>query len=286
MISKLRQEFHQYICQEIIRTRRNPKKGDYPNFADGDNKSSKAIAWSIAKSFGYVTNYQTLKAQTVGKLFEETVKTFLQNTFNSLQHLRPGEWYYTTIDTEISNFSQYEHLAYVAEVLNKDKVLGSALGGNYLVRPDVIVARLPVADSTIKQHTTVVNNSNNLATLTPFREGNYESQNPILHATISCKWTTRNDRAQNTRTEALNLIRNRKGHLPHIAVVTAEPLPTRIAALALGTGDVDCVYHFALPELKAALEHINNEDQLDMLSMLIEGQRLRDISDLPFDLAI
>jgi hypothetical protein len=28
-----------------------------------------------------------------------------------------------------------------------------------------------------------------------------------------------------------------------------------------------------------------NEDQLDMLNMLIEGRRLRDISDLPFDLA-
>jgi hypothetical protein len=67
--------------------------------------------------------------------------------------------------------------------------------------------------------------------------------------------------------------------------VTAEPLPTRLAALALGTGDLDCVYHFALPELKKAIEEIQNEDQLDMLMMLIEGRRLRDMSDLPFDLA-
>ncbi|GAB4419955.1 MAG: hypothetical protein Fur0044_16610 [Anaerolineae bacterium] len=95
----------------------------------------------------------------------------------------------------------------------------------------------------------------------------------------------RSDRSQNTRTEALNLIRNRKGHLPHIVAVTAEPLPTRLAALALGTGDLDCVYHFALPELKKAIEEIQNIDQLDMLEMLIEGRRLRDISDLPFDLA-
>ncbi len=66
----------------------------------------------------------------------------------------------------------------------------------------------------------------------------------------------------------------------------AEPLPTRLAALALGTGDLDCVYHFALPELKQAIEKIENEDQLDMLNVMIEGRRLRDISDLPFDLAI
>ena len=71
-----------------------------------------------------------------------------------------------------------------------------------------------------------------------------------------------------------------------MVAVTAEPLPTRIAALALGTGDLDCVYHFALPELKKTIEKIDNQDQLDMLNTMIEGRRLRDISDLPFDLAI
>ena len=68
--------------------------------------------------------------------------------------------------------------------------------------------------------------------------------------------------------------------------VTAEPLPTRLAALALGTGDLDCVYHVALPELTKAVEQVENEDQADMLQMLVNGRRLRDISDLPLDLAI
>jgi hypothetical protein len=96
----------------------------------------------------------------------------------------------------------------------------------------------------------------------------------------------RSDRAQNTRTEALNLIRNRKGHLPHVMVVTMEPMPTRLASLALGTGDVDCVYHVALYELQQAIVDLDNADQLDMFSTLVDGRRLRDISDLPFDLAI
>ncbi|WP_296753242.1 NgoMIV family type II restriction endonuclease [Roseiflexus sp.] len=30
----------------------------------------------------------------------------------------------------------------------------------------------------------------------------------------------------------------------------------------------------------------NNEDQQEMLHTLIDGKRLRDISDLPFDLAV
>jgi len=85
----------------------------------------------------------------------------------------------------------------------------------------------------------------------------------------------RSDRSQNSRTEALNLIRNRKGSLPHVAAVTAEPLPTRLASLALGTGDLDCVYHFALDELQDAILTIENEDQMDMLRTLVDGRRLR-----------
>ncbi len=94
------------------------------------------------------------------------------------------------------------------------------------------------------------------------------------------------DRAQNVRTEALNLIRNRKGHTPHIAVVTAEPLPTRLASIAYGTGDLDCIYHFALHELYKATTDTQHEDQLRVLDEMIDLNRLRDISDLPFDLAI
>ena len=100
----------------------------------------------------------------------------------------------------------------------------------------------------------------------------------------------RSDRAQNSRTEALNLIRNRKGHLPHIVVVTAEPLPSRLASLALGTGDIDCVYHCALYELLASVQEFGNaqgrEDIIETLENLIEGRRLKDISDLPLDLSV
>jgi hypothetical protein len=109
---------------------------------------------------------------------------------------------------------------------------------------------------------------------------------PSLHASISCKWTLRSDRAQNARSEGLNLVRNRKGRLPHVAVITAEPAPARIASLALGTGDIDCVYHFALDELRQALCDQNREDTRDLLDMMIDGKRLRDIADLPLDLVI
>jgi hypothetical protein len=67
--------------------------------------------------------------------------------------------------------------------------------------------------------------------------------------------------------------------------VTAEPVPSRIAAIALGTGDMDCVYHFALPELVETLREQDRET-LELVETMIEGQRLRDIADLPLDLVI
>ena len=75
--------------------------------------------------------------------------------------------------------------------------------------------------------------------------------------------------------------------MTHIVAVTAEPLPSRLASLALGTGDIDCVYHFALVELQEAVASLTMEEEARrMLSDLIQGRRLKDISDLPLDLAI
>ena len=69
-------------------------------------------------------------------------------------------------------------------------------------------------------------------------------------------------------------------------VVTGEPLPSRLSSLALGTGDIDCVYHFALYELIDAVKDTGAEDSIEILKILVEGKRLRDISDLSLDLAI
>lgn len=96
----------------------------------------------------------------------------------------------------------------------------------------------------------------------------------------------KSDRAQNSRLEALNLIRNRKGRLPHVILVTGEPTPSRLSSIALGTGDIDCVYHFALNELKDTVVESGNDEALQMLKIMIDGKRLKDISDLPLDLTV
>jgi hypothetical protein len=69
-------------------------------------------------------------------------------------------------------------------------------------------------------------------------------------------------------------------------VITAEPTPSRLASIALGTGDIDCVYHFALYELQEAVRLLGMNDAADMLAIMVNGDRLKDISDLPLDLAV
>lgn len=158
---------------------------------------------------------------------------------------------------------------------------GSNIGNNYIVAPDIVIYRELEADEEINKMQLLVNDT--VCKMADIRASN--GGRPILHASISAKWTMRSDRAQNSRTEALGLIRNRKGHLPHIVVVTGEPMPGRLASLALGTGDIDCMYHFALYELIKAVEKSGAEDSIEMLHLLIEGKRIKDISDLPLDLA-
>jgi hypothetical protein len=285
-IAELRRTYHQTICANIMRIGKSTSGVAFPNFADGSNRSSVAIAWGIFNRLGCTTTDVLISGQTAGGHFETATKDFLEQAFGLIHHLKPGKWIYTTVQTDISRFDQYLHPAHVQRVIKQDREMASALGGNYIVRPDIVIARYPVTDDEINAYGSVVDPIDEVARLTPVRAVNQIPPFPILHASISCKWTVRSDRSQNTRTEALNLMRNRKGRVPHIIAVMAEPLPTRIATLALGTGDLDCVYHFALPELQAAIEELDNIDQPDMLNMLVEGRRLRDISDLPFDLMV
>lgn len=150
-----------------------------------------------------------------------------------------------------------------------------------MIKPDVIISRKPETDKAINVRELLVDDRT--ATKSSLRASS--GSKPILHASISCKWTIRSDRVQNVRAEAMNLIRNRKGSLPHAVAVTAEPLPSRLASLCLGTGDLDCVYHVALYELIEAVEECGYEDAAVTLQDLYVGKRLKDISDLPLDLA-
>lgn len=259
--------------------------------ADKSSKLSKQIAQEIIRLIGQndgldICLTKKIAGQTLGKQFEFCVTGFLQKTFPFLSNLRPGYWKIFQLGNnnrlKTSDFAQYEHLAYLSRLTAADSQLAASLGNDYLIAPDIVIYRELCEDSEINVNLEIVDQYT--CTMADLRKAN--GGKPILHASISAKFTMRSDRAQNSRTEALNLIRNRKGRVPHIAVVTAEPMPNRLASLALGTGDIDCVYHFALYELEQSVHKFGSEDSVDLLKALISGRRLKDISDLPLDLAV
>ena len=259
--------------------------------ADTSSRGSKAISRRIVdilvdEQHHTVSTVDKISGQTLGKQFETLTMEFLRATFPQLQNLRPGNWTILQLGNnnklKTSDFAQYEHLAYLSTLTTQNAQLAAALGNDYLVAPDVVVYRDLYEDEEINSGKNIVND--NISRMADIRKSN--GGKPILHASVSAKYTMRSDRAQNSRTEALNLIRNRKGHLPHIVVVTAEPMPNRLASLALGTGDIDCVYHFALYELIRAVKEVGSEDAIETLETLVQGKRLKDISDLPLDLSV
>lgn len=187
--------------------------------------------------------------QTLGSRFEKAVRDWINE---ELLRLIPDRGWLIGAE-KITAFVQYEHLGRVSELIDADETgtLRTELGTEYLIKPDITVG--VTTDGT-----------------------------PFLHAAVSCKWTIRSDRVQNIRHEGIILTGHRRGRQPHIVTVTAEPLPTRLAAIARGTGEVDCVYHAALRSLQSVCP---DGKEGAVLGELISQGRLRALSDLPETLA-
>lgn len=288
VIAKARFHFHERLFETNTLTL--TPNGIVSN-ADTSSRGSKDIAKRIVnilvdEQHHKINTVDKISGQTLGKQFEQITMEFLQETFPYLQNICPGHWSILQLGNnnklKTSDFEQYEHLAYLNTLTSENAQLAAALGNDYLVAPDVVIYRDLYSDEEINATQNMVDNT--VSRMASIRKAN--GGKPLLHASISAKYTMRSDRAQNSRTEALNLIRNRKGHLPHIVVVTAEPMPNRLASLALGTGDIDCVYHFALYELRRAIKDAGSEDAIELLDTLVQGKRLKDISDLPLDLVV
>jgi hypothetical protein len=276
-----RKAYHARLLRSVLRTN---EKG-IPSNADKDSRLSVKIASSIAEQLESETG-ERLAGQTSGSEFETINAEYLRETFLKLTHIRPGDWEIRKIGGRsrltIAGFEQYAHLHALDAAAKANPELAAAIGSDYTISPDIVVIRGLLEDAEINSPGTIVDEGvSKKAALRKSSGGK-----PLLHASVSSKWTIRSDRSQNSRAEALNLIRNRKGHLPHIAVVTGEPLPSRLASITLGTGDIDCVYHFALDELANAVKDTGAEDALDLLKIMVDGKRLKDISDLPLDLAV
>lgn len=232
-----------------------------PNTADTDNAPSLTIAAAVLDVLGVPRDIPTGVADPKsGRPLERAVADSLCTALPEHDHER--EWHVYDVPVSITDFIQYNHLKKVDSLVEASLELRITLGRDYLIKPDVVVG-LP---------------------------GRTPDDLPFLHAAVSCKWTIRSDRVQNIRHENNQMIRHRRERLPHLVTVTAEPLPSRLAAIARGTGEVDAVYHIAYDALDDALRDLANQGkipagQLDAWEECIGIGRVRPFSDLASTLA-
>lgn len=224
-----------------------------PNIADKDSPASHAVATAMFDALGVVRSSGE-KPQTLGSRFERAVAGFVE------AGLAGADRGFSVGRQQITEFEQYRHLERITELLDESDpggTLRSEIGTDYLIKPDVTVGIRTAPGGA------------------------------FLHAAISCKWSIRSDRVQNIRHEGVILGRHRRGRQPHVVTVTCEPLPSRLAAIARGTGEVDSVYHATFDELEAALDvlvatrRMDVSKERDTFRELAEQDRLRPLDVLP-----
>lgn len=114
-----------------------------------------------------------------------------------------------------------------------------------------------------------------------------EGKESILRLGLSSKWTLRTDRAQDCVSQGSKLASQRRGPMPHYAVITMEPRPAMLKILADGSGSVDYVYHLDLPALTRAIEKVRARPRKGAkwspgltFDRLLNQGRIRDYNDL------
>lgn len=238
----------------ILRWNTTGKGKRVPNIADSDNNPSIAIASQMFQLVGVETDDPLPRKEAT--MLEQGVESMLGE---AIHRADPNRDWVVDRKRRVTDFVQYAHLARLMALVEADKTgtLGVQIGRDYIIKPDVTVG-----------------------IVTP----RYDK--PFLHAAVSCKWTMRSDRVQNVRHEGTVLTRHRRGRQPHLVTVTLEPLPSRIASLGRGTGEVDKVYHPMLAELTTAVETYGSAEQRAVLDELCGQDRLVEFDLLIGDLTI
>lgn len=227
-----------------------------PNIADATSMTSARIAAVAYRVLRVTGNTEIDFDKSTGAQLEDRISQDLTTTLAKLHPrlvVKRGGY--------PMDYRQFAHLSELQNLFDRYPALRSTVGQDYQIKADVCVG-LPADDGTL----------------------------PLLHAAVSSKWTLRSDRAQNVRHEFATLVRNRRGRLPHLVLVTAEPLPTRLLSIARGTGEIDAVYHLLFDEIALGVREVTTSSggptgQLDAWSELVGQRRLLPYSELATTLA-
>lgn len=234
-----------------------------PNVSDVGSRTSMRFASHVFDMLDVPRSQLASDAESKasGTALEKAIEGNLRNTLNFRDRSR--KWVVSRTGA-VSDYAQFTHLSNLQAIIQTNPTLRTTFAGDYQVKTDVYVGVENPADL---------------------------FQPPFLHAAISSKWTIRSDRVQNVRHEFATLVKSRRGRCPHLVLVTAEPLPTRLLSIARGTGEVDAVYHLLYDELDMAVSMICDAqgeylDQQAAWHEMVGQKRLRPYSALVDDLVL
>ena len=160
LLALQRKEFHNALLAGPL----SASSAGVVSIADGSSRMSRDIAKFLGDSLGTLRVVVKDKGQTSGNGFERIVAAFLRHSFLKLQHLRPGKFLVRDAHSDslgsIAECEQYQHLARLAALLKERPELAADLGGDYLVKPDIVITREAEPDGEINRADEIVDDTN------------------------------------------------------------------------------------------------------------------------------
>lgn len=260
------------------------------NPSTSDNGDKGSIEWGHALFHALGVPVNRAEVQTVGAVMESYAARHLASLRPDLtiQQSKPA-----------STFEQYQHLqtfrTFKRSYRQPDLKLAQAIRSlGRLPQSDAVAeainhlqaseAEITANHSFVTQLIDTMPEESMLSIDITVSPEDSKSENRLLVG-LSSKWSLRTDRAQDCIAQGAKLVSMRRGHMPHYAVLTMEPRPSMLKLLAYGSGSVDCVYHLALPELRAAAQVIEAArgkawPQRHLLEQMVTQRRIRPYQDL------
>ena len=274
-----RSRLHEYVYRTLLATVSNGEAVAVPQ-----RRLRREVTGALLDRLSYIGNRRTLTTAPSRARLASAVGEFVAACVAATPTILPAHlavlYGAPAKSQRLDAFAQYAHLAELARWAAEEPAIRASMPPPPTPLPNVYLARAPLDDNEINDTAVVVDDL--LARRSPLR-GRFHSTQLLYGCIWTRSWVAADD-GNAIRTSAAAFLRHRRGRAPHLAAVTAEPLPSRIASLALGSGELDCTYHVALPELRAALESVGNDDERDQLDVLVLARRIRDVSDLALDL--
>lgn len=148
-LADLRDDFHEALRQDLLGVRLTngqprtvPIQGhNFPVFsnADGHNVVSVVLCAGVAQRLQVAATPRTGGGSTSGNAFERCTRDFVTDALDLFAHLHRRQLV-TLPGRSIGHYAQFEHLDAIQALVQTSPQLQAALGGDYLVKPDILVS--------------------------------------------------------------------------------------------------------------------------------------------------